>query len=205
VPPVTNQVVFTSPGTNFVSHPFVLKIVSGALDRSTTFGGNLGDQGKAIAVDDSGLVYVAGDAASTNFFQHPLLVTNFVVKVKHGENVTNYFGIITNSPVYTNLSNTNSTVKLKQKGNTNDVFIAVLSTDLSTFVQTIQLGGPGQDQANGIAVDPSGAAVYLVGTTTSFTNFVTTNAAQPLFGGNGKNNNRLSDAFVSKIQITPVP
>lgn len=201
-PPVTNQIVFTSPGTNFFSHPFVLKIAGGALDRSTAFGGNLGDQGRAIAVDGNGLVYVTGSVSSTNFFQRPLLVTNSIVD-KHGR--TKYFGIVTNSPVYTNLSNTNSTVRLKQRGNTNDVFVAVLSSDLSTFVQTIQLGGLARDEANGIAVDPSGSAIYLVGTTTSFTNLTTTNAAQPLFGGNGKNNNRLSDAFVSKITVVPSP
>jgi len=201
-PPVTNQIVFTSPGTNFFSHAFVLKIVGGALDRSTAFGGSLGDQGRAIAVDGNGLVYVTGSVSSTNFFQRPLLVTNSIVD-KRGR--TKYFGIFTNSPVYMNLSNTNSTVRLKQRGNTNDVFVAVLSSDLSTFVQTIQLGGLARDEANGIAVDPSGSTIYLVGTTSSFTNLTTTNAAQPFFGGNGKNNNRLSDAFVSKITVTPVP
>ncbi|HWC61870.1 MAG TPA: SBBP repeat-containing protein [Verrucomicrobiae bacterium] len=202
---VTNQIVFNVPNTNFLSHVFVLKITGGGLDRSTAFGGNQGDQGNAIAVDGSGLVYVTGTVGSTNFFERPLLVTNITTSVKHGRTVTNYFGIVTNSPVFTNLSNTNSTVKFRRNGNTNDVFVAVLSSDLSTFVQTIDLGGPGRDEANGIVVDTSGSTVYLVGTTTSFTNFVTTNAAQPLYGGVGKNNNRLSDAFVSKIELVPVP
>jgi len=201
-PPVTNQVVFTSPGTNFISHVFVLKIVGGALDRSTAFGGDLADQGRAIAVDGSGLVYVTGSISSTNFFQQPLLVTNSVVD--HRGRIK-YFGIVTNSPVFTDLSSTNITLKLKRGGNTNDVFVAVLSSDLTTYVQTIALGGQARDEANGIAVDPSGSTVYLVGTTSSFTNFATPNAAQPFFGGNGKNNNRLSDAFVSKISVVPVP
>lgn len=205
VPAVTNQIVFTSPGTNFISHPFVLKIVGGALDRSTAFGGNLGDQGRAIAVDANGLVYVTGSVASTNFFQQPTLVTNSTVVLKHGQMVTNYFGIVTNSPVYTNLSSTNSTLKLKHGGNTNDVFLLVLPSDLSTFYYTIQFGGLGRDEANGIALDPAGSAAFIIGTTTSFTNFTTLNAAQPLYGGNGKNNNRLSDAFVSKITLAPGP
>lgn len=200
-PPVTNMVVFTSPGTNYRSHVFVLKITGGLLDRSTAFGGNQADLGSGI-VATNGFVYVTGSLSSTNFFQRPLLVTNSIID---NRGHTKYFGIITNSPAFTNLSNTNSPVKFRQRGNTNDVFVAILSPDLSTFVQTIQLGGPVRDDASGIAVDASGNTIYLVGTTTSATNFATPNAAQPLFGGNGKNNNRLSDAFVSKIELTPVP
>jgi len=94
-------------------------------------------------------------------------------------------------------------VKFKHGGNTNDVFVAVLSADLSAFVNTISIGGPGRDDGEGIAVSSDGHTVYLVGTTTSSTN-LTFNAAQPLFSGNGKNN-RLSDAFVGKIEIVPGP
>ena len=85
------------------------------------------------------------------------------------------------------------------------MFVTVLSSDLTTYVQTIAVGGPARDEANGIAVDPSGSTVYLVGTTSSSSDFTTTNAAQPTFGGGGKNNNRLSDAFVGKITIVPYP
>lgn len=199
---VTNAVVFTSTVKNFISHPFVLKIVDGSLDRSTAFGGSSADQARAIAVDDNGLVYVTGSISSTNFFQRPLLVTSSVTN-KVGK--IKYFGIFTNSPVFTDLSNTNVNARLKQNGNTNNVFVAVLSSDLTTYVQTMALRGPRRDEANGIAVDHSGNALYLVGTTTSFSDFSTTNAAQPRFGGGGKNNNRLSDAFVSKITVVPGP
>ena len=82
----------------------MVKIVGGTLNRSTAFGGNLADQGRAIAVDGNGLVYVTGSLSSTNFFQQPLLVTNSVVD-KHGK--TKYFGIVTNSPAFTDLSHTN--------------------------------------------------------------------------------------------------
>ena len=204
VPVATNQIVFPSPGTNFDSHVFVAKIVNHTLDRSTAFGGNLTDQGTGIAVDNNGLVYVTGSLSSTNFFQRPLLVTNMTTQVKHGVIVTNYFGILTNSPVFTSLSSTNVTVKFKHGANTNDVFVTVLSSDLGSFVNTISLGGPGRDDGEGIAVAPDGHAVYLVGTTTSSTNFTSLNAAQTRFGGNGKNS-RLSDAFVGKIEIAPGP
>ena len=204
-PAVTNQIIFPFPGTNFGSHVFVVKIVGQQLDKSTAFGGNLSDEGRAIAVDGNGLVYVTGSLSSTNFFQQALLVTNITTTVKHGETITNYFGILTNSPAFTSLISTNATVGFKRGANTNDVFIAILSSDLSTFQQTIAAGGPGRDEANGIAVDPSGNAVYIIGTTTSSTNLTTPNAAQRNFGGVGKNNNRLSDAFVSKIQIVPAP
>jgi hypothetical protein len=202
VPQVTNEVVFTSPGTHYISHVFVLKIAGGMLENSTAFGGSLADQGRAIAVDDNGLVYVTGSVSSTNFFQRPLLVTKSVTN-KLGK--IKYFGIATNSPAFTDLSNSNVTTRLKQNGNTNNVFVTVLSSDLTTYVQTMALGGARRDEANGIAVDSSGNTVYLVGTTTSFADFSTTNAAQSHFGGGGKNNNRLSDAFVSKITVVPGP
>jgi hypothetical protein len=203
--PNETAIVFASPGTNFISHAFVTKITDHALDKSTAFGGNLADQGRGIAVDDNGLVYVAGVAVSTNFFQMPLLVTNTVVTTNgNGKVITKYFGIATNSPVYTNLSSTNVTVKLKHGGNTNDVFVVVLKPDLSAFVNTIQLGGAGHDDAEGIAVAGDGHAVYIVGSTTSTTNFVTPNAAQPVSGNSGKKS-RLSDAFAGKIEITPGP
>jgi hypothetical protein len=89
-------------------------------------------------------------------------------------------------------------------GNTNDVFVAVLAPGMGTFLQSIVIGGPGEDDGNGIAVDSAGTAVYIVGSTTSTTNFATTNAAQTIFGA-GNSNRRISDAFVGKIQIVPSP
>jgi hypothetical protein len=202
LPEVPNEVaiVFPSPGTNYVSHVFVTKIVGQALNKSTAFGGNLVDAGTGIGVDNNGFVYVTGSVGSTNFFQRPMLATNAVVD-KHGR--TNYFGVVTNSPVFTDLSSTNVTVKFRHGANSNDVFVVVLTPDLGQFTSTISLGGPGRDDAEAMKVTPDGQTVYLVGTTTSSTNF-TLNAAQPLFNGTGKNS-RISDAFVSKIQIVPAP
>jgi hypothetical protein len=208
--PTTNtfgmtNVIFPNLATNFAAHVFVTEITGGALANSTHFGGNSADLGTGLALDASGLVYVTGSAGSTNFFSTNMLVyTNTALVVdKHGKTNLVYFGTFTNNPVFTNLSSTNVTVKLRSAGNTNDVFVAVLTPGLDTFVHSILLGGPAQDEAHQIAVNQAGTAIYLVGSTTSRTNFATTNAAQRVFGG-GKSS-RLSDAFVGKILVTPGP
>jgi hypothetical protein len=197
--------VFPGIATNFAAHAFVTQITGGALGHSTHFGGNGGDLGTGLAVDNNGLIYVTGAAGSTNFYVTNMLVyTNTaLVPDKHGHTNLVYLGTFTNNPVFTNLSSTNITVKFKHGANTNDVFVAVLTPGLETFVHSILLGGPGEDEPHGIAVEASGNAVYIVGATTSSTNFATTNAAQRGFGG--KKNSRLSDGFVGKIQIVPVP
>jgi hypothetical protein len=202
VPDVTNQIVFPDPGTNFISHVFVAEFVNQALAYSVHFGGNRADEGFGIAVDDGGLTYVTGSTSSTNFFQMPLVVTN-TAPGKNDPSVTKYFGILTNSPAFTDLSNTNFASKTKHNGNSNDVFVVVLSPEFTNFVHTMRLAGPGQDNANGIAVDPSGSTVYIVGSTTSKTNFATPNAAQELFSGGKNGGQHHADAFVGKILISP--
>ncbi|HXT13874.1 MAG TPA: SBBP repeat-containing protein [Candidatus Angelobacter sp.] len=201
-------VVFPTVSTNFQSHAFVTEISTHpapALLASTRFGGNLADQARAVAVDQNGLVYVTGSASSTNFFATNMLVLTNSVIVTNRHSI-DWPGFSVPNPAFTNLSSTNMPVKLRHAGNTNDVFVAVLAPGLSSFVHSISLGGPGRDEANGIAVDPSGNAVYLVGTTTSTTNFVTTNAAQPDFSGvrgKSKGKAKISDAFVGKILLVP--
>ena len=202
VPDVTNQIVFPHPGTNFISHVFVTEFVNQALAYSVHFGGSRADEGFGIAVDGAGLTYVAGSTSSTNFFQMPLLVTN-TAPGKNDPSITKYFGILTNSPVFTDLSNTNLVGKAKHHSNSNDVFVVVLSPEFTNFVQTMRLAGPGQDDVNGIAVDPSGSTVYIVGSTTSKTNFATPNAAQELFSGGKNGGQHRADAFVGKILISP--
>ena len=70
-----------------------------------------------------------------------------------------------------------------------DAYVAKLSPGGSLLYLTY-LGGSGQDQAYGIAVDGAGSAV-IAGTTYS-TNFPTLNAAQPGLGGG-------QDGFVAKL------
>jgi hypothetical protein len=205
----TADYIFPNISTNFASHVFVTEFTNStpayALAFSTQFGGSFADQGLGIAVDGNGLIYVTGSIGSTNFFSTNVIVlTNsldFAVTNKHK---IEYPGFSVSNPVFTNLSSTNTTKLKRGSGNTNDVFVAVLAPGMGTFLQSIVMGGPGEDDANGIAVDSAGTAVYIVGSTTSMTNFATTNAVQTIFGA-GKSSRRISDAFVGKIQIVPSP
>jgi hypothetical protein len=183
--------VFVGATTNFLSHAFVTELVPGAtfpdyvIGASTTLGGNGADRATGIALDANNNVYVIGSAGSTNFFvSNVVILTNLDLNVgntnRHGV-ITNYtgLGILTNNFTYTNLTSTNFTGKVNRGGvNTNDIFIAVLAPGLTNYLRSIILGGPGDDEPNGLAVDPSGDFVYFVGATTSRTNFATTNAVQ---------------------------
>ncbi len=82
-----------------------------------------------------------------------------------------------------------------------DAFVAKLSPAGNALVYATYLGGSGEDDGNGIAVDGTGAA-YVTGATAS-TNFPTVNALQPHLGGGV-----YPDAFVAKISpssLMPTP
>jgi len=79
----------------------------------------------------------------------------------------------------------------KTLGGTSGAFATKLSADGKSLMFSTILGGNGNDEGNGIAVDAAGNA-YLVGTTRSL-NFPVVNALQPVLGGGN------SDAFVAKI------
>jgi Beta-propeller repeat len=191
--------VFINRTTNFVSHAFVTKLIPGTnspdyvIGASTAFGGDRADRATSITLDGSGNVYVIGSAGSTNFFAtNVAILTNTVPAStninKHGV-ITNFagMGFVTNNFTFTDLTSTNFTRRDRRSpGNTNDIFIAVLSPDLSHYLESIILGGPGDNEPNGIAVEQDGSAVYFVGATTSKTNFATPNAVQPVFIKGGR-------------------
>src|SRR5205814_9734548 len=72
-----------------------------------------------------------------------------------------------------------------------NAFVAKLDASGANLAYSTYLGGTIGEFGSGIAVDAAGNA-YVTGVTTS-TNFPTTNALQPTFGGG------LSDAFVTKL------
>ncbi len=74
---------------------------------------------------------------------------------------------------------------------TADVFITKLSPDASELVYSTYLGGQGEDEAYGIAVDFEGSA-YVTGRTSSQLSFPTKNPFQAGSGGS-------VDAFVTKL------
>jgi hypothetical protein len=71
-----------------------------------------------------------------------------------------------------------------------DAFVAEINPSGSALVYSTYLGGSGNDNATGIAVDSAGNA-YVTGETTS-TDFPTKNPLEPTYFGNG-------DAFVTKL------
>ena len=79
-------------------------------------------------------------------------------------------------------------------GGSYDVLVTKLNTSGSALVYSTYVGGSGLDNANGIAIDPTGNA-YVTGSTTG--GYPTTTAApQTTFGGGP------DDAFVSKVNAS---
>jgi hypothetical protein len=76
-------------------------------------------------------------------------------------------------------------------GGSQDAVVAEVNPAGSAFVYATYLGGPGNDQGTGIAIDPSGNA-YVTGSTSSSSFPTTSGAFQTTYGGNG-------DAFVTEL------
>jgi Beta-propeller repeat len=151
---------------------FVTKLgASGsALLYSTCIGGSADDEGFGIAVDAQGNAHIAGGTNSTDF-----PVTSGAVQTAFG-------GGDISSP-----------------GAFQDAFVTELNASGSALLYSTFLGGCGNDQANGIALDSSGNA-YITGETRSTTclsaKFPTTPGSfQPKSTEMGP----FGDAFVTKL------
>ncbi len=197
---------------------FVAKVnaAGSALLYSTYLGGSSGDEGYGITVDASGNAYVTGVAQSANFpTANPLqaalsgFADAFVAKLNAAGSALVYStylggsggetgaGIAVdasgNAYIAGGTSSTNfptvNPIQAAMAGG-GDAFVAKLNPAGSALVYSTYLGGSGQDQGSGIAVDASGNA-HVTGLTYS-TDFPTANPIQAANGGSFV-------AFVAKL------
>ena len=174
------------------------------LSYSTYLGGAGADTANAIVVDSSGSAYVAGNATSVDF---PVTSgTNrrgaFVTKLNPSGTALVYSTLIGGA---SGLDTANG-IAVDQSGNAyvagvtsspdlpgyvggTDILVAKLGPT-GTVVYTKVLGGSGDDRANAIAVDATGAA-YITGSTSS-SGLATTGAPQNALAGD-------QDVFVAKL------
>jgi hypothetical protein len=182
---------------------------------ATYIGGQANDQGAAIAVDSLGQAYVTGSTSSSNF---PLVLSNrsgiggtttaFALKLNAAGNTLLYSGYLggtiydqgtaiavdANSNAYvagTTQSSNFPTLNPTQPslGGGTDAFVTKLTSAGAITFSTF-LGGSGNEQAGGIAVDSLGD-IFVAGGTAS-PNFPVVSAFQSALSGS-------QDAFVTKI------
>jgi hypothetical protein len=183
---------------------------------ATYYGGSADDTPLAVAVDGSGQPIVAGWTQSTDWpLLHPYQAANaggwdlFVTKF-----TADGTGLLYSTYLGGTADDTLREIRLDGAGNihlagetssTNfpmvgayqaanagglDALVATLSADGSSLLYSTYLGGQGNDEALGLALDSSGT--YVAGYTAS-TDFPTANAYQGTFGGG------FGDAFVTKL------
>jgi Beta-propeller repeat/FG-GAP-like repeat/Ser-Thr-rich glycosyl-phosphatidyl-inositol-anchored membrane family/FG-GAP repeat len=182
---------------------------------STFLGGSGADSANAIAVDDQGSVYIAGDAgqgfpgdpfsSSTHVFVAKIDAAGSAVvfSIFLGGGSSEYatdVAVDSAHDIYV-VGNSYSTdfpvlnpaqpTKGGGTSNNHDAFVTKIRADGSGLVYSTYLGGSKTDEAYGVAVDDLGNA-YITGMTQS-TNFPILNAYQPVYGG------ERGDAFVTKL------
>jgi len=200
---------------------FVAKLnpTGSALVYSTYLGGSGNDVAQRVVADAAGNAYVTGLTSSTNFpTANPLQAAYgggpndaFVVKVNPtgsalvystylgGSGEDRAFGIAADAAGNAYVSGLTSSadfpvvnpLQSAYGGGPNDAFVVKVNPTGSALVYSTYLGGSGDDQGLGIAVDAAGNA-YVAGQTNS-PNFPTVNPVQPAFGGGP------FDAFIAKL------
>jgi hypothetical protein len=188
------------------------------LNYATYLGGSGGDFGFGIAVDQQGQASLTGQTSSTDFptenALQPALSGEqdaFVAQITANGAALRYatylggsgndqgFGIAVDQMGRASLTGFTFSTDFPTKNalqpalsGEQDAFVVQLTFDGSALGYATYLGGSGNDQGFGIAVDQQGQA-YVTGETRS-SDFPTVNALQPAFGGSFPN-----DAFVTKI------
>jgi len=190
-------------------------VIDPVLVYSTYLGGSASDFGRGIVADSAGNAYVVGDSNSSDFLFRSSLTNSdvFVGKLNPGGNFLSYFffggtkndtatGLTVDSMGNVYLCGSTESSDFPRLGplgvalkGTSDAFAIKLvpEPDQSAliFEYSSLIGGSGDENSVGIAVDNAGSA-YLTGRTTS-TDFPTVAPIQATFGGG------TSDAFVSKL------
>ncbi|MFN3711941.1 MAG: SBBP repeat-containing protein, partial [Alishewanella aestuarii] len=218
------------PGTTNGAQPnrgggrdaFVAKLSNDlkTLIQATYLGGSSWNEARAIAVDSSGNVFVAGYTYSYNFpgtFGGAQQTYGggkdaFVAKLSNDLRTliqATYLGgsyadearaiaLDSFGNVYVagytesdDFPGTFGGAQQKHGGGSSDAFVAKLSNDLKTLIQATYLGGSNGDIAWAIALDSSGN-VYVAGLTYSYNFPGTSGGAQQKHGGD-------RDAFVAKL------
>ncbi|MGH9359443.1 MAG: beta strand repeat-containing protein, partial [Terriglobia bacterium] len=190
---------------------------------STFLGGAGSDSGQAIAVDSAGEAVIAGFTFSINFPTQGAVqpssgggADTFVAKLSAGGSALLYstylggsggdraFGLaldssgdayVTGSTQSANFPTTPGAYQTAFGGGTN-AFVSKLSASGAQLSYSTFIGGAGNDQGNGIALDASGDA-YITGSTSS-TNFPTLNPTQSALA-EGSCSSTCSNAFVSVL------
>ncbi|HKE55349.1 MAG TPA: SBBP repeat-containing protein, partial [Pyrinomonadaceae bacterium] len=206
-------------GPSFDAYVAKLNNTGSALVYSTFLGGDSLDLGFGIAVDAAGNAFVAGSTSSSNFptanaFQATLasqfLDDGFVAKLNPAGSALVYSTYLGGSSLDQCLalaldSNGNAYVTgltasfdfplaSGTPGGSIDAFVSKIAPTGASVVYAKYLGGSGNDQARGIAIDGSGNA-YVTGSTSS-PNFPTAQALQSTLAGP-------SDAFITKVSQSP--
>src|SRR5437588_5285104 len=206
------------------SDAFLLKLsaTGSSLLYSTYLGGSGLDQARGVALDSSGNIYIAGQTFSTNFPTLNALQTAndglqdaFVALFTNsgsllystylggeGYDQANAIAVDSLGRAYVTGYTTSADFPVHNApavgaacascaNNTNDAFVAAIGANGTGFVYSTYLGGSGDDQGMGIAVDAVGNA-YVTGSTFS-TDFPTTVGAyqRSLLGS--------SSAFVTMV------
>ena len=215
--PITQNALQTNPGGD--TDAFMAKISSDGsnLEYSTYLGGSGHEIGYGIDVSQSGLVYVAGYTASSNYpVRNPLqtyrgdrdgfisvidipnsqFVYSTLIGGTGGDEVRSikvdssdnaYLVGVTTS---LDFPTTSSSFQPLFAGGDTDAFVAKIIPDGSNFGYSTYLGGNGSDIVRSIAID-SQSNLYLAGQSSS-SNFPLLDSIQSAYKGN-------SDAIVVKL------
>ncbi|MBI3076514.1 MAG: SBBP repeat-containing protein, partial [Deltaproteobacteria bacterium] len=159
-------------------------VIDPVLSYSTYLGGGSNDEGRGIAVDSAGNIYVTGSTASADF------PTTGGFRSTSGGGTAGGFGASRDASGF---DPSPTSPFQASHGGSDDVFVTKLNAAGSALVYSTYIGGTGLDQGLAIAVDRDGNA-HVTGVTES-TNFPLVNPVQAARAGG-------RDAFVAKLNAS---